>query len=126
VCYREGLAENIPLQASGCDVVVMRNLVWHITEALPQVVAEIARVLGLGGHVMVHSCFSDRPFTPTMLWHSPRRTEVHMFPSVEQILATFHGVGLNVSAEMVIDTGYLLVLASVDEESRGPTTPAGS
>jgi ubiquinone/menaquinone biosynthesis C-methylase UbiE len=97
VTYLAGSAEDIPLPAASCDVVLM-YLVFHHVRDRAAGVAEIRRVLRPGGRVLIRSPFADR--MPDLWWHRffPRAVEIEkeMFPTTGQVEQAFSPAGLRV------------------------------
>jgi ubiquinone/menaquinone biosynthesis C-methylase UbiE len=97
VTYLAGCAEEIPLPAGSCDLVLMYLVLHHVQD--PAVgAAEIGRVLRPGGRVLIRSTFADR--MPDLWWHRffPRAVEIEkeMFPAVGEVEQAFSGTGLRV------------------------------
>jgi ubiquinone/menaquinone biosynthesis C-methylase UbiE len=86
VTYQAGSAEQIPLPAGSCDLVLM-FLVFHHVGDRAAAAAEISRVLRPGGRVLIRSTFADR--LPDLWWHRffPRAAEIEqqMFPTVAEV-----------------------------------------
>jgi ubiquinone/menaquinone biosynthesis C-methylase UbiE len=97
VRYLDGSAERIPLPDNGFDVVLMFLSLHHV-EDRAAAAAEIERVLAPGGRVLVRSTFSDRTAHLAPGWHRyfPRAAEIEreMFPTVDEVVEVFGGVGL--------------------------------
>lgn len=95
VTYLAGCAEDIPLPAASCDVVLMFLVFHHVADRMAAA-AEISRVLRPGGRVLIRSTFSDR--MPDLWWHQffPRAVEIEkqMFPAVDEVTAAFSVTGL--------------------------------
>jgi ubiquinone/menaquinone biosynthesis C-methylase UbiE len=96
VTYVRGSAQHIPLPDDSCDVVVLFLVLHHVPD-MEQAAAEIARVLRLGGRVLIRSTFSDR--MPKLSWHRffPRAADLEreMFPVVDEVVRIFSSVGLS-------------------------------
>jgi ubiquinone/menaquinone biosynthesis C-methylase UbiE len=99
VTYLGGRAEQIPLAADSCDVVLL-FLVFHHVPDKKAAAAEISRVLRPAGRVLVRSTFADR--LPDLWWHRffPRAPEIErkMFPTVGEVTQLFTTAGLRVLA----------------------------
>lgn len=97
VTYLAGCAEDLPLPAGSCDVVLM-FLVFHHVADPGAGAAEIGRVLRPGGRVLIRSTFADR--MPDLWWHQffPRAIEIEqeMFPTVSDVEAAFSSTGLRI------------------------------
>ena len=97
VSYLAGRAEDIPLPAASCDLVLM-YLVFHHVHDRAAAAAEVARVLRPGGRVLIRSTFAER--MPDLWWHRffPRAAEIEkdMFPAVSEVGRVFAGAGLRV------------------------------
>jgi ubiquinone/menaquinone biosynthesis C-methylase UbiE len=97
VTYRPGCAEDLPLPAGCCDVVVMFLVFHHVADPVAGA-AEISRVLRPGGRVLIRSTFADR--MPDLWWHRffPRAIEIEqeMFPTVGEVEAAFSSTGLRI------------------------------
>ena len=95
VTYLAGCAEDIPLPAASCDVVLMFLVFHHVADRMAAA-AEISRVLRPGGRVLIRSTFSDR--MPDLWWHQffPRAVEIEkqMLPAVDEVTAAFSVTGL--------------------------------
>lgn len=99
VRYLDGRAEDIPLPAGSCDVVLMCLIIHHVADVAAGV-AEISRVLRPGGRVLIRNTFADR--MRDLWWYQffPRAPEIEreMFPTTEEVAAAFSGAGLEVLA----------------------------
>jgi ubiquinone/menaquinone biosynthesis C-methylase UbiE len=97
VSYLAGCAEDLPLPAGSCDVVLVFLVYHHVTDPAAGA-AEISRVLRPGGRVLIRSTFADR--MPGLWWHQffPRAVEIEkqMFPAVGEVEAAFARTGLHI------------------------------
>jgi ubiquinone/menaquinone biosynthesis C-methylase UbiE len=95
VTYLDGAAEAIPLPDASCDLALLYLVLHHVADRAAAA-AEIARVLRPGGRLFIHSMFLER--TPDLLWHryfpTAKALEEHIFPSRDEVLATFGAAGL--------------------------------
>jgi ubiquinone/menaquinone biosynthesis C-methylase UbiE len=112
VSYLAGCAEDIPLPAGSCDVVLL-FLVFHHVAGQAAAAAQIGRVLRPGGRVLIRSTFADR--MPDLWWHHffPRAIEIEkqMFPTVEEVAAAFSSTGLQVVALQTLSERFTGSLA---------------
>ena len=81
VTYLAGSAEDVPLPAGSCDLVLVFLVFHHVADRAAGA-AEISRVLRPGGRVLIRSTFAYR--MPDLWWHRffPRAIEIdkQMFP----------------------------------------------
>jgi ubiquinone/menaquinone biosynthesis C-methylase UbiE len=95
VSYLPGSAEDIPLPGDACDLVLMFLVLHHVRDR-GAAATEVARVLRPGGRLLVRSTFADR--LPDLVWHRyfprARAIEQELFPTLDEVVATFAGVGL--------------------------------
>jgi ubiquinone/menaquinone biosynthesis C-methylase UbiE len=105
VRYLQGQAEDIPLPAGSCDLVLMYLSFHHVRDRVAAV-REIRRVLRPEGRVLIRSTFSDR--MPDADWHrffpAAREIELQMFPTVEEVERLFAGVRLATVALETLET----------------------
>lgn len=105
VRYLAGQAEDIPLPAGSCDLVLM-YLSFHHVRDRDAAAQEIRRVLRPEGRVLIRSTFSDR--MPDANWHrffpAAREIELQMFPTVETVERLFGEVGLAPVALETVET----------------------
>ena len=112
VHYLAGQAEDIPLSAESCDLVLMYLSFHHVRDRAPAA-REIRRVLRPGGRVLIRSTFADR--MPDADWHryfpAAREIELQMFPTVGAVQALFAEVGLATVALETVETERAASLA---------------
>lgn len=103
VSYLAGHAEDIPLPADSCDVVLMCLVIHHLDD-LAAGAAEVSRVLRPGGRVLIRNTFADR--MRELWWYQffPRAAEIEreMFPTTGDVAAAFSGTGLEVRSLEVV------------------------
>jgi ubiquinone/menaquinone biosynthesis C-methylase UbiE len=95
VTYLGGRAEQIPLAAASCDLVLMYLILHHIQDR-PAAAREIARVLRPGGRLLIQSDFPGTS-PPRRYWHryfpGARAIETALFPTLGQTCAAFGAAG---------------------------------
>jgi SAM-dependent methyltransferase len=95
VTYLDGRAEDIPLGADTCDLILMFLSLHHV-EDRAAAGREVGRVLRPGGRLLVCTALGDR--IPPRLWHrfypGARSVEERLVPTYAQVLATFPGLDL--------------------------------
>jgi ubiquinone/menaquinone biosynthesis C-methylase UbiE len=104
VRYVEGFAEQIPLPGGECDVALLSNVIHHVRDR-DSCVAELGRVVRLGGQVFVRGTLRESlPRIPFLdFFPTARAIDERRLPSVGEVVAMFSGRAFAHVASEVIE-----------------------
>lgn len=93
VRYVSGSAEAVPAPDETFDVAFLSRVIHHIPDR-PRAVRELARVVRIGGQVIVRTTFRERLDAAVYdYWPTLRMADEQRFPSAEEVVADFSAGG---------------------------------
>jgi len=96
VSYVGGCAERLPLRSDCAPAALLSNVYHHVADR-PSCASELRRVLRPAGRLLIRGAFSGRLDGITLFDHFPEAKVVcEQFPSLEETVETFAGVGFEV------------------------------
>jgi len=119
VRYSLGLAEALPLAGHSCDLVLLSQVIHHVSDR-DECARELRRVIKPAGCVLIRSSFGDRLDTaPTYFRFFPgARRIVSQFPTVHDVLASFRSAGFHVAGFQTIPQKVANNLTELAERTR--------